>query len=66
MKKVQKAQRTVQKRKLIKLFLTSLLSKSAAKDPSTILGDIGELGPIFARRREVPKLSFFSLISRKC
>ena len=38
---------------------TSLLSKIAAKEPLTILGDMGE----FASRSEVPKLGFF-LVSR--
>jgi hypothetical protein len=39
------------------------LSKRAAKDPSTIFGDMGELGPMFASRRDVPNDSFFSFIS---
>ena len=42
---------------------TSSSLKRAAKDPSTILGVSGEFGPMLASRREVPKDSFFSLIS---
>ena len=48
---------------LEKSWMTSLLSKRAAKLPLTILGDMALLGPMLANRRLVPKWGFFSLIS---
>ena len=48
---------------LEKSTTTSSVSKRAANDPSTILGEMGEFPPMFARRREVPNEEFFSFIS---
>ena len=46
-----------------KSITTSSESKRAAKDPSTILGVLGEFGPILANSKLVPNDSFFSFIS---
>ena len=48
---------------LEKSITTSSESKRAAKEPSTILGVFGELGPMLANNKLVPNDSFFSFIS---
>lgn len=50
---------------LEKSWKTSLLSKSAAKLPLTIFGDMALFGPMLASKRLVPKCGFFSLISEE-
>ena len=50
---------------LEKSITTSSESNRAAKEPSTIFGVLGELGPMLANSRLVPKDSFFSFISRE-
>ena len=50
---------------LEKSITTSSESKRAAKEPSTIFGVFGELGPMLANNRLVPNDSFFSFISGK-
>lgn len=48
---------------LEKSITTSSESKRAAKEPSTIFGVLGELGPMLANSKLVPNDSFFSFIS---